>query len=108
MSFNFDVVNDIGTLSESKKNNWGLYLMEISWNGREPKKEIRKMDKIENVIGKGIGLTDEELENLTNILVSQGYGSSDVLKKRTDKEINLFDYEGDVYGNDDKGLKIKF
>jgi aromatic ring-opening dioxygenase catalytic subunit (LigB family) len=47
-------------LIDWKKNNWGLYLMEISWNGREPKKEIRKIAfkilDIVSVLSKKVGI----------------------------------------------------
>ena len=58
--FTMDIIEDYGVISE--KNGYELKLQKISWNGRDAKYDIRpwKDDKC----GKGITLTDEELDAL--------------------------------------------
>ena len=64
----YEVKKVIGVISEGKSSKRELRL--ISWNGREPKYDIRDWwtDKDENEkMGKGITLTAEELAKLVEI-----------------------------------------
>ncbi len=63
----FEIVNNVGTLSESSKG-WIKELNLISWNGREPKYDIRDWDPEHQKMGKGVTLTEEELKKLKEIL----------------------------------------
>lgn len=62
--FKFEIKEEYGTIAT--KNGYDLKLCKVSWNGREPKFDIRpwKDDKC----GKGITLTDEELKGLLDKL----------------------------------------
>ncbi len=63
----FEIIKNIGTLSESSKG-WTKELNLISWNGREPKYDIRDWDPEHEKMGKGVTLTEEELKKLKEIL----------------------------------------
>lgn len=65
----YQVLEECGTLSSNDKG-WELKLRYMSWNGNEPKYDLRTWKKDENgeKCSKGITLTGEELEALLNIL----------------------------------------
>ena len=64
----FEIINNIGVLSESSKG-WTKELNLISWNGREPKYDIRDWDPEHQKMGKGVTLTEEELKGLKQLLL---------------------------------------
>lgn len=65
----YEVLEKLGTLSVNKQG-WSTELRYISWNGREPKYDIRPWleDDDGEKMRKGITLTGEELEKLCQIL----------------------------------------
>jgi hypothetical protein len=64
----FEIVNTVGVLSESSKG-WTKELNLISWNGREPKYDLRDWDPNHEKMGKGVTLTEEELKGLKQLLL---------------------------------------
>ena len=56
----FEIVKNIGVISESSKG-WTKELNLISWNGRDPKYDIRDWDPDHQKMGKGVTLTENEL-----------------------------------------------
>ena len=66
----YKVLEECGTISTNK--GWDLKLKYISWNGRDPKYDLRtwKEDEDGEKCGKGITLTGEELEELLKLLQS--------------------------------------
>lgn len=64
----FEIVKHIAVLSESSKG-WRKELNLISWNEREPKYDIRDWSPNYEKMGKGITLTEGELENLKKSLL---------------------------------------
>lgn len=63
----FEIVEQLGVLSESEKG-WKKEFNLISWNGREPKYDIRDWSENHEKMGKGITLTEDEAKKLRNIL----------------------------------------
>jgi hypothetical protein len=63
----FEIIKTIGVLSESAKG-WTKELNLISWNGREPKYDLREWDPEHGKMGKGVTLTEDELIELRDIL----------------------------------------
>lgn len=59
----FEILNELGVISESSKG-WKKKLTRISWNGEEPKYDIRTWDSEHKKMGKGITLTEKELRTL--------------------------------------------
>lgn len=72
--------------------NSSLNLRKISWNGREPKLDLRKWNYNEGheIAMKGVTLSDDGADELTGVLVEHGYGDTrrilKALKIRTDYE----------------------
>lgn len=63
----FEITERIGILSENAKG-WTKELNKVSWNEREPKYDLREWNPDHSRMGKGITLTDEEVETLKAIL----------------------------------------
>ncbi|MBQ8667490.1 MAG: YdbC family protein [Lachnospiraceae bacterium] len=65
--FDFTIVDELGVLSTSPKG-WTKELNLISWNGREPKYDIRDWAPEHAKMGKGITLSEEEIGALKKLL----------------------------------------
>lgn len=80
--------NDIYENVFDKEGNSFLAMREVSWNGSGYKLELRKWYKTDDekdIPGKGFAfLTKEGPDNLAELLVSMGYGNTDVMKKLLD------------------------
>lgn len=63
----FEIVEQIAVLSETPKG-WTKELNLISWNGREPKYDLRDWAPNHEKMGKGVTLTKEELAKLGEVL----------------------------------------
>lgn len=63
----FEITENIAVLSESPKG-WTKELNLISWNGREPKYDIRDWSPNHEKMGKGVTLSKDELEKLKEVL----------------------------------------
>ncbi|WP_295160068.1 YdbC family protein [Selenomonas sp. AE3005] len=63
----FEIKHHIGVLSEGNKG-WCKELNIISWNGREPKYDIREWSPEHEKMGKGTTLSNEEIEKLYDLL----------------------------------------
>ena len=63
----FEIVEELGVLSESSKG-WTKELNLVSWNGAEPKYDIRDWAPDKEKMGKGVTLTKEEAEKLSELL----------------------------------------
>ena len=59
----FEITNELGALSESSQG-WHKELNRISWNGGEPKYDIRDWAPNHEKMGKGVTLTEYELRQL--------------------------------------------
>ena len=63
----FEIVKEIGVLSESPKG-WTKEFNLVSWNGAEPKYDLRDWAPGHEKMGKGITLTEEEARKLSELL----------------------------------------
>jgi len=63
----FEITKHIGVLSEGSKG-WRKELNLISWNGREPKYDIRDWSSEHEKMGKGVTLSDVEISELKRLL----------------------------------------
>lgn len=64
--FKYEILNNIGTLSEN--GSWSKELNRISWNGKEPKYDLRDWSENHKKMGKGITLSEDELRKLKEII----------------------------------------
>lgn len=67
VDFKYEVVEEIGKISESAKG-WTKELNLVSWNGRDPKFDLRDWAPGHEKMGKGITLSNEELKALKDLL----------------------------------------
>ena len=65
----YEIVRELAVLSEGSKG-WSKELNLISWNDREPKYDIREWAPNHEKMGKGITLSKEEIQKLTETLSS--------------------------------------
>ncbi|TFJ93253.1 YdbC family protein [Lentibacillus salicampi] len=59
----YDIIKHIAELSESPKG-WTKELNLVSWNGRDPKYDLRDWAPDKAKMGKGVTLTEADLTNL--------------------------------------------
>ena len=65
--FKYEITQELGVLSESKSG-WTREFNLISWNGAKPKYDIRDWSPDHEKMGKGITLTEEEVDTLKGLL----------------------------------------
>lgn len=63
----FEIMEHIATLSKNDSG-WQKELNLVSWNKRAPKFDLRDWSEDHTKMGKGITLTNEELNNLKKFL----------------------------------------
>lgn len=63
----FEIINEIGVISE-RKGGWKKELNRVSWNGNDPKYDLREWDANHEKMGKGITLTESELRELKKVI----------------------------------------
>lgn len=63
----FEISKNLGVLGEGNKG-WKKEINLVSWNGRNPKADIRDWNETHEKMGKGVTLTKEQLINLKEIL----------------------------------------
>lgn len=61
----YNIVKHIAVLSENTKTGWKKELNIVSWNGNEPKYDIRDWSADHVKMGKGVTLTEDEYKVLT-------------------------------------------
>ena len=65
--FKYEIKENLAVLSESPKG-WKKELNLISWNGADPKFDIREWSPEHDKMGKGITLTAEGIEKLKELI----------------------------------------
>ncbi len=65
--FRFEIQRSVGVVGEGGRG-WRTEVNLVSWNGREPKIDVRAWSPDHQKMGKGIGLTREEAVRLAEIL----------------------------------------
>lgn len=66
----FEIINQMGVISTSASG-WNIELNRVSWNGNEPKYDIRSWSPDHTKMGKGITLSKEELVSLSALLTKE-------------------------------------
>ncbi len=66
--FKFEIVKHLATLS-SEQSGWSKELNLVSYNGANPKYDIRTWDSEHKKMGKGITLSDEEIALLKEAIL---------------------------------------
>lgn len=63
----YEIIEEIGIISENEKTGWKKEINVISWNGGQAKYDIRDWSPNREKVGKGITLTSEEWIKLKNM-----------------------------------------
>ena len=63
----YEIINGVGVVGE-QPSGWKKELNRISWNGGEPKYDLRDWSPDHEKMGKGITLTEAELRSLKEII----------------------------------------
>lgn len=66
-AFHYNIIETIAILSEGNKG-WKKELNLVSWNGRDPKYDIRDWSENHEKMGKGITLSKKELGKMKESL----------------------------------------
>ncbi len=66
----FEIINQIGVISTSASG-WTVELNRVSWNGNEPKYDVRSWSPDHAKMGKGITLSEEEIVALSELLAKE-------------------------------------
>lgn len=61
--FSFEIMEEIAVLSENAKG-WKKELNLVSWNGNQPKFDLRDWDATHKKMGKGLTLSNDEVKAL--------------------------------------------
>lgn len=64
---NFEIIEHLGVITEYKSG-WKKEINRVSWNGGNPKYDIRDWNPDHTKMSRGVTFTDVELENLKAIL----------------------------------------
>ena len=67
--FSYEIVEEIAVLSDNGRG-WRKEFNLVSWNGRPPKFDLRDWSGDHEKMGKGITLSNEEFEVLSNAIKS--------------------------------------
>ena len=66
----YEIINQIGVISTSVSG-WNMELNRISWNGAEPKYDLRSWSQDHLKMGKGITISESELIVLADLLAKE-------------------------------------
>ena len=67
----FTITKNIATLSTNPKTSWTKELNLVSWNDRAPKYDLRDWSPDHTKMGKGVTMTEEELQELKKTLMNE-------------------------------------
>ncbi len=62
----FEITKELGVISEATKG-WTRELNMVSWNGREPKYDLRDWSPDHTRMSKGVSFTEEEMIKLVEL-----------------------------------------
>lgn len=71
MDFTYEIVEALGVICERKDkkgNKWTKEVNLVSWNGREPKIDIREWNADHSIMTKGLTFNEAEAEEICMIL----------------------------------------
>lgn len=66
----YEIINHIGVISELS-GGWNVELNRISWNGGEPKYDLRSWSADHQKMGKGVTLTEDALRSLHKVIAEE-------------------------------------
>lgn len=100
--FSYEMIEFLGSIKESPSSDWSKSVARISWNGNPSTIDIRNMNLGKDIMGKGISLSDEEADSLVDLLLSEDYGSIEMIESALNKKKCRF-----TYSDDDSNICIR-
>ena len=68
--FKFEIVQELGVIKANEETGWKTEVNVVSWNGREPKIDIRAWNPEHTKMAKGITFTEEEALKVVEFIKS--------------------------------------
>ena len=90
--FKYEIVEILGTLEQDVgvHGDWCKSVLTTLMNEDTAGIDIRNYNSTENMMGKGIRLSNQEANNLVDLLVKNGYGTLEVLEEEINKRKSLY------------------
>lgn len=108
-SKDFEIQEIVSIISESDTSNWCKAVARISWNDKPPTLDIRRLNMSNlDMYPKGIGLTDEEADRLTEILLENEFGNIEVLTRALEKRRSRFTITNDFIDKTNGKVQVRF
>ena len=63
----YEIKTFVGVISENEKSGWKKEANIVSWNGSQPKLDIREWSPDHRSMSRGITLTEQEAQNLVDL-----------------------------------------
>ena len=70
----FDLMKHIGVIGQPARGDWTKEVNLVSWNGGDPKIDIRDWDSTHERMSRGITLTEDQAKRLFEALEEYFYG----------------------------------
>ena len=99
----YEMIEFLGSIKENSNSDWSKSVAKIAWNNNPSTIDIRNMNLPQDIMGKGISLTDEEVDNLVDLLLSEDYGTIDAISKALEKKKRRFT----IQNNNDDIIELK-
>ena len=102
--FTADIISVIGLVKGTEETTWGKGVVKVRWGENPVTLDIRNINinKVMNSdftgLGKGISLSDEEADNVCNLLITQGYGSTEIIEKELSNRKARYTPESELEG----------
>lgn len=77
----FKIIKHIGKVGEPSSAGWQTEVNLVSWNGKEPKIDIRQWSPDHARMGKGLTFTEDEIQDLSVVLFEMGQKKAKSQKK---------------------------
>lgn len=94
--FKYNIDSYIGSIKESDKHDWCKAVLMMTWGENPPSLDIRNVNMAQHRIGKGISLSDEEVDRLVDILVENDYGSLETLRQAVAKREQIYSVSSEI------------
>lgn len=86
--FSYEIIEEIGTIGSPTASGWSTRLNLISWNGGNPKLDIRSWSEDMSRMGKGVTFSKEDAKDLAVLLNSYlGLSEEDLDSPLTNEEM---------------------
>ncbi len=76
---NYEVIEKYGNV-RGEADRWGITVSKTKWGENPPTIDIRKTNFAAGIMGKGVSLTDHEVDNVVDILLNNDFGSVEAIE----------------------------